>query len=212
MLNKVFIGQSVKISKQETEEYRAKIINLKRDTIRLRFFGAVEKVGFIQQGQILKLSLIKNGALYKLNVKVKNIDGLNNSCWVVKQGGFTRIQRRKHVRVPIQQEIEYKESKKSRYKKGIVLDISGGGMRIRIKELAGLELGSKIEVRSDFLPLAVNIIDVEIVRITANQDPEAEKRVYDVGVEFVDLPEVWKEEIIEWVFKEQRKLRKRGKI
>lgn len=113
-----------------------------------------------------------------------------------------KIQRRDYVRVNFIKAINYLSSKdieKEKYKKALLLDLSGGGMKIKVDEKLDKNdlIFSKI-IYDD------SIIDVngKVVRVEKTEDKE-----YICGINFSDIEERTREEIIRIVFKVMRKQR-----
>lgn len=113
-----------------------------------------------------------------------------------------RIQRRDYVRVNFIKAINYLSSKdieKEKYKKALLLDLSGGGMKIKVDEKLDKNdlIFSKI-IYDD------SIIDVngKVVRVEKTEDKE-----YICGINFSDIEERTREKIIRIVFKVMRKQR-----
>lgn len=106
-------------------------------------------------------------------------------------------------------QIESKlESLKMEYQKGIVLDISGGGMRFN----------SSVQQESDEV-LLLQPAFPETVRkripflfgriISCRRIPNKEPSLYDNRVEFIEITSAEQEQIITYIFKEERDKRKR---
>lgn len=117
-----------------------------------------------------------------------------------------KVQRRKFVRVPIVCDIEYfKEGSKATLKplKAIMIDLSGGGMRIKLSE--DVKLGNKIMTH---IPLGNEklILKGEVVRI---EKDEEDKRKNICGVSFLNLDERKREKLIRFIFQIMRKQMKR---
>jgi len=112
-----------------------------------------------------------------------------------------KVQRRKFVRVPIVCDIEYfKEGNKAsslKPLKAIMVDLSGGGMRIKIGE--EVKLGNIIMTH---IPLGNEklILKGEVVRI--EQDEDKKKSI--CGISFTDLDERKREKLIRFIFKIMR--------
>lgn len=120
---------------------------------------------------------------------------------------ITRIQRRNYVRVNILQVINYikeeeleKEIKEEeKYEHALLLDLSGGGMRIKIKE----ELSyNDIIVANLIHDNEKIIVRGKIVRIEKTEDKK-----YVCGIDFNDIDNVTREKIIRTVFRIMRKQR-----
>lgn len=120
---------------------------------------------------------------------------------------ITRIQRRNYVRVNILQVINYikeeeleKEIKEEeKYEHALLLDLSGGGMRIKIKE----ELSYNDIIVANLIHDNKKItVRGKIVRIEKTEDKK-----YVCGIDFDDMDNVTREKIIRTVFRIMRKQR-----
>ncbi|MDU5109261.1 MAG: PilZ domain-containing protein [Clostridium sp.] len=129
---------------------------------------------------------------------------------------ITKIQRRDYVRVDIVQIINYvnekeietelKENskkaeviKKEKYKNAMILDLSGGGMRVKIKD--PIKLNDTIVASLKYEDEEIEVKG-EVIRIT-----KAEDRSFVCGVTFVNISNSTREKIIRTVFKIMRKQR-----
>ena len=87
------------------------------------------------------------------------------------------------------------------------MDISGGGVRILLDR--NIEKGSLLECK-----LKINDEDLllkgEVVRSQLIQQYPITK--YEIGISFVDITEYQRDQIIGFIFEEQRKLRRKGFI
>lgn len=109
-----------------------------------------------------------------------------------------KIQRRNFVRANTLDNIKYREVSKEEWKTGVMLDLSGGGMRACLKEELREGDKIKIELGEDTEKLK---LDGEIIRI------EDAEKVY--GVEFKDVDERKRDKIVKKVFTIMLKERKR---
>ncbi|MCM0650433.1 PilZ domain-containing protein [Clostridium swellfunianum] len=117
-----------------------------------------------------------------------------------------KVQRRRFVRVPIVCSIEYlKIGKNDEVKalKATMVDLSGGGMRIKLRE--ELNLGDKIIAK---IPIDNEFLEVkgEIVRI----EPEEDSKRIICGVSFTELEERKREKVIRFIFQVMRDQMKKG--
>jgi c-di-GMP-binding flagellar brake protein YcgR len=127
-----------------------------------------------------------------------------------------KVQRRKFVRVPIVCYIVYSKIGKQeggrvvisthgspKELKGIMVDLSGGGTRIKLHEK--LEKGDVLLIN---MPLGKDNISVkgEIVRV----DFEELNKLYVSGISFIDLDERTRDKLIKYIFQEMRDQMKKG--
>ena len=110
-----------------------------------------------------------------------------------------RIQRRNYVRVPVLKTVNYKREEEESWYEATTLDISGGGMKIKAerKFKLGDELAVKIETSSRIVEAKVQIKRCE--KVNTNE--------YIYGLEFTDINENRRDNIIKDVFLVMRKQR-----
>ncbi|WP_235829598.1 flagellar brake protein [Clostridium nigeriense] len=126
---------------------------------------------------------------------------------LTKPYNIRKIQRRDYVRVNVVQVINYiKESDlqkdiktEDNYENALLLDLSGGGMRIKAKEK--LENNDVVIGNLKYENEKINVKG-KIIRIEKTED----KR-YIYGVSFIDMNNSTREKIIRTVFKIMRKQR-----
>lgn len=117
-----------------------------------------------------------------------------------------KVQRRMFVRVPIVCNIDYSklenQSNPKRFK-AIMVDLSGGGMRIKFSEEVTLK--SKILA---YLPVGKEqlILKGEVVRVEKDED----KKRNVCGINFIDLDERSREKLIKFIFQIMRDQMKKG--
>lgn len=88
----------------------------------------------------------------------------------------------------------------------IAKDISGGGMKILCKQ--NHNIGDKVECA-----FSLNNSEITLQGIVVRREEENKNGFrYSVGIQFIDIPLEKREEIIKYIFEEQRKLRKKGLI
>lgn len=162
----------------------------------------------LSKGAILEVMYYEEENLYKFNSavigrKFENVPILLLS--IPKE--IKKIQRRKYVRVPIISTVKYKNLKhnpkvnpstlgNSDYLKAILVDLSGGGMKLRISEEIKL---------SDFLlvSLTVNNEDILIVGQAKRVIKDDDGR-FDCGLSFELLDDTTREKIIKLIFQLMR--------
>lgn len=117
-----------------------------------------------------------------------------------------KVQRRKFVRVPIVCTVEYSklENKTQNVVRGIMVDLSGGGMRIKLSN-DQLSIGNLIKV---YIPVGDDNVEVkgEVVRVEKD-DPN---KMNICGINFLDLDDRNREKIIRFIFQVMRDQMKKG--
>ena len=167
----------------------------------------------LTKGTLIDVLYYEEDNLYKfqsviMGRKFENIPIL----LISKPREIKRIQRRKHVRVPIISTVKYKNLKneprtnpksiaKSEYLQAILIDISGGGMKIKISEEIKL---------SQFLLLCLTINNEDIIivgqamRIIKDDDGR-----FNCGLSFEFLDSATREKIIKLTFQLMREQMKK---
>lgn len=112
-----------------------------------------------------------------------------------------KIQRRNYVRVSLAEYAVYKSKKDDdkNWQQGLLLDLSGGGLRIKVKER--MMLNDKIIINIHCDQESYSVIG-KIVRCD-----KTELQEYICGIEFVELDERKRDRIIDKVFTIMRKQR-----
>lgn len=168
-------------------------------------------------GTEMTVCVYNKNDLYKFKADVLH-RGIKDNIALLKiavTGKIIKIQRRQFFRfdwsIPIQYRVigsmnpEYNED--SPYKKAITRDMSGGGVSIGLEEK--VELDKFVECQ---LPLPRRTINFfgKVVRSVRTENEEIYK--YEIGVLFRKIENRDREEVIKYIFQEQRKLRKKGLI
>lgn len=110
-----------------------------------------------------------------------------------------RIQRRDYVRVEVLRNIKYRRKKEESWREAIMLDISGGGMRIKVP--IELDIGDRLITKFES---SGKLFEIE-VEIKRNEKVNAGEYIY--GLEFIDINEKRRDNIIEDVFFVMRRQR-----
>lgn len=136
----------------------------------------------------------------------RKVDGIP-VILIFKPKNLELIQRRNHVRIPFLSEIQcikldksinieyknqYLDENGEVYVKGTVLDLSGGGMKLKLKE--ELKLRDKIEVKLTLDDEEFELIG-EIVRAELMED-----KTYLYGVNFIEIDKKTNEKLIRCIF------------
>lgn len=140
----------------------------------------------------------KVGMLYKLKSKVleRVIDGNLRLYKITWPYEIKKLQRRNYVRVNTTKGIKYKKKEDIIYSNGLVLDLSGGGMKIKLDKI--LSVGEEVELLIDLNGKFAKIKG-EVRRVDKDKDS------YIVGFEFTDIGEAVRDRIIQIVFSIMRR-------
>lgn len=110
-----------------------------------------------------------------------------------------KIQRRDFVRVNIIENAFYRKESEKKWQKATITDLSGGGLRINIKDK--INLGDKLFVNLFIDETKLTVLG-KVVRLEKNDERENV-----CGLEFIDLEEKLRDKIIGKVFIQMRKQR-----
>ncbi|MGH4140937.1 flagellar brake protein [Clostridium sp.] len=168
----------------------------------------------LSKGTVMDVIYYEEENLYKFKSSVIGRKFENIPILLIsKPKEIIKIQRRKYVRVPLLKAAKYKNLKnkpktnprtvdKSEYFRAVLVDLSGGGMKVRVSEEIKL---------NDFilLDLVVNEEDVLIVGQAKRIQKDDEGRfVCGLSFEFLDSPT--RERIIKYTFQLMREQMKKN--
>ena len=209
---KLLPGVSVELSVLEGEytgNYRTRVEEVGE---RLLAVGALFDRGEVlplREGTKVKLTFWDEVAAYSFEAKIMQRIAVPVSLFVLElPDSISKVQRRSFVRVPAFYPIEFRTVTReglSDLNKGIMLDLSGGGMRFSTK--VHVENKSLLYVQ---LTLPIGEIQSP-VRVCRAEQLEDDKR-YNVSVQFHEISERERDRIIRCVFDIQREMRKKGLI
>jgi c-di-GMP-binding flagellar brake protein YcgR len=127
---------------------------------------------------------------------------------IERADSVTRIQRRDYFRLDVTALVDvYKMKDDKKYPKKIsearLLDISGDGIQMQLKK--NFKKGEEILISLKNILPPKEFIRAKIVRIQKENN-----ELNNYGVQFLEIEEEQREEIIQWIFTYQRKSRKKG--
>ena len=194
----------------DEKSYKALIIDIEDDNIKINIPVCNDEYLMLYKDDKIEInSYLDDGKCfnYYCNVISKGKD--NNVIYykLTLPYDVRRIQRRNFFRVNLLEEVTYKnitnktekEIEELPYKSGIMIDLSGGGLKVKTKEkLKG----------NDIIVMRINMTGIEvklkgqIVRIEASMDNN-----FLYGVKFLDITEMESDRIIRELFEIMRKQR-----
>ena len=167
----------------------------------------------LSKGDIIEVLYYEEENLYKFKSSVIGRKFENIPILLIsKPKEIKKIQRRKYVRVPLIRNVKYKNIKnqprinpstidESEYTKAILVDLSGGGMRIKVPE--EIKLNEFIMVS-----LTVNKENILIVGKAKRIQKDDEGRVV-CGLSFEFLDNSMREKVIKFTFQLMREQMKK---
>lgn len=110
-----------------------------------------------------------------------------------------KIQRRNYVRVPVVKNVEYRRNEEELWSKATILDLSGGGMKIKAAQ--EFKINEKLFIKIETIS--------EVFEITAEVKRSDKIKTYEYiyGLEFIDINENKRDKIVKEVFLIMRKQR-----
>jgi len=172
----------------------------------------------INKGWLMYVYFLIEDKLYRFKAKVKGRKLKSNVALLLieLQDEIVRIQRRQFFRFECNLPVKYRivdsmqdaEENKPPFVESITKDISGGGICIKVKD--EVPTGSLIECELDLS----GIHRIKFYGTVARVGMREGDFVYshEIGVLFKQIDKKDKEQIIKYIFAEQRKLRKKGLI
>jgi len=163
----------------------------------------------LREGTKVKLTFWDEVAAYSFVGKIMRRIAVPIPMFVFElPDSIDKVQRRTYVRVPALFPVSFRSVTKeglSDIQKGTMLDLSGGGMRFLTKE--------RVEEKSLlYVLLSLPIGDINTpVRVHRVEKIEDSKH-YRISVEFHDISERERDQIIRCVFDIQRAMRKKGLV
>ena len=209
---KLLIGLTVELVFEEGEYegiYRTRIEEVGERIIAV---GAPYNNGELvplREGTKVKLTFWDEAAVYSFEGKIMQKIAVPIPMFVIElPDTVAKVQRRNFVRVPALYPVSFRSVTKqglSDLQKGTMIDLSGGGMRFLTKE--------RVENKSLlYVLLTLPIGDLQTpVRVCRAEKLEDSKH-YTVSVEFHDISERERDQIIRCVFDIQRAMRKKGLV
>ncbi len=163
----------------------------------------------LREGTTVKLTFWDEAAAYSFEGKIMQRIAVPIPMFVLElPDSVDKVQRRNYVRVPAFYPVSFRAVTKeglSDLQKGTMVDLSGGGLRFLTKE--------RVE-NKDLLYVLIELPVGELktpVRVCRAEKIEDSKH-YTVSVEFHDIAERERDQIIRCVFDIQRAMRKKGLV
>ncbi|AST59011.1 type IV pilus assembly [Thermoanaerobacterium thermosaccharolyticum] len=199
-------GQKIEISiGKSNNKYTSKIDDISADGT-LLIEAPMHNGHFVpvRIGAKLNITFFNKNGIYTFDGIVINRFLGNISFIQLKRiTDIEKLQRRQFFRLEKIMEFKYKKFDDSEImEKGVIKDISGGGFRAKVKKK--LEVGTEIicflNLDDEFEEIAQKC---KVIRCNFFEDG------YEIAVQYADIEDRLREKIISFIFKEQRKLKRR---
>ncbi|MGL5820792.1 MAG: flagellar brake protein [Sarcina sp.] len=196
-MKKLEVNSRVEVEKDGIA-YKSKIQSLNSDSIYIDIPLYNKEFLLLHSGEVITVvSYGENGIVFEMECKVlgRAVDGKVRVYKLEKPTKIRKVQRRNFVRVTITNFIKCVSG--SELFDCILLDLSGGGMRVKTRK--------KLKLNDKFLAIishntTVAEVDCRVVRVEDKEDN------YEVlGIEFTDIRNREREAVIKIVFEIMRK-------
>lgn len=161
----------------------------------------------VKKNDIIYVSFTTNRAAYEFkSVILKTTRKPLPLILIKKPDKLKRIQRRNYFRMEACRIVDLYQEKKDgeiKKKKAELIDVSGGGVKIKIK--SKLKKNKEIKISFKRILKIDELIKGKIVRTK-----KVSHRYYQYGIKFIDINPVAREKIIQWTFDLQRQYMKKG--
>ena len=187
-------------------KYKSTVQDINHEEITINI--PITEMGYLPAsvGEVLNIiHFQEDGEIYQYSeaVKRRTNEGKLGYLTINFPNNIEKLQRRDNVRVNYNQIIKYSKGKDNQdikiFKKGFLIDISGGGMKIKVKE--HIRIGEEITAIISYGIQEMQITG-SVVRSESNIHGE---RIY--GIAFDEITSAKREDIIKIVFDIMRKQR-----
>jgi c-di-GMP-binding flagellar brake protein YcgR len=190
--------------------YISLIQDIKEDSLIISAPVENGKIIPLEIGTAYLLSIYSKGGLYKCRAVVSNRYKKNNLHFVDLEikSPMRKHQRRQFYRLECALTFHFSNEEIETYYKGIIIDISGGGLRFTSKEQ--IQVGSIINCTLDINSVETKKLELK-GKVILSQLVDYQVIKYETRIMFQDISNEDREAIIKFIFDEQRKRRKRRK-
>lgn len=203
---KLNINERVEVLSND-KEYKSLILDVNEEYIYINIPVFEEEYLIIDSDETIQMNVyLQCGRCYNFSAKVllRGRDGNISYYKLSKPFNIKRIQRREYFRVGVLKNAHYTnitncESDEIPYVEGVILDLSGSGVKLEINEKVKTKdiLLIKMRVKNSDI-----IVKGEVVRVEVNEDG---KKI--CGIKFIDITQSQTDKIIEELFVIMRKQR-----
>lgn len=150
----------------------------------------------LYRSEVVVAQRVKNDNLYLITLEIVS--------------SLQKYQRRQYYRMDCMLNFQYKDDIGNKWYEGVILDISGGGMRFTSKTV--LEKKKGLINRLKLNLLEKDEVELFLSGVIIESAPtELDHTIYENRVEFDQIDSYEREVIIKFIFEEERKRRRRKK-
>ncbi|MGM0370295.1 MAG: flagellar brake protein [Bacillota bacterium] len=200
-------GQVVKIkekNKDDSRKYKAKVVGINSDSLDLKLLELASNIDLLRVNQVYTIYFEDGNQLYQLDIKLKKINRGNQLLVADSVGELRTNERRRYMRVDVDEKIKYQLINDPDYYDALMVDISASGMKLGIENITNLKLETEIRIDcSSVDKFPVDELEARVLRIRVNQNRSQHNKKYHLGVEFISVEDKIREELIDWVYQKQ---------
>ncbi len=202
----------IEIPDDETNSFRSKVKAVCGDKLTVDSPVKGRSIIPLHPGMVVKITYTDNAAIYTFITEVISQNRKEPATLVLgKPLDVKRLRRRNFVRLDtkltvVLTKLDRRLVSRGETFSGTVVDISGGGLMFRSNTL--LECGETLEAEVYLDHERVIRAIGRVVRVMQNLPPAGEK--FSSGFEFTMIEETERDKIIQFIFNQQRELRRRG--
>lgn len=205
MKPKLFLNQNIDVSKEGSNEWYASSIQDIRDG---KLFIAIPARAtyklIIHNKEKVYVNFVQNNTFFRFTTTCLGLIEDNISLYCLDEPKeIKRIQRRRNVRAAATMDVYYSldaQAIKPVFQKTTALDISGGGLRISTSE--PVKVGTTMHLRFSLpgvkapaeFSTRCRVMRCEPVEVNGN------KRIYHLGLDFLDITRTEQDKIVQYVF------------
>ncbi len=188
-----------------TEAFASRIEDIKNDSLYLAYPLKNGYPVHVRNNELINLKIIYKNDVY--SAKVKALASLSSPILLLrttKPEHFVRIQLRNWVRHPCHTLVDFKiindsddKDKEIPLNQEYSIDISGGGMLLHTKQAMDVNTPLHVEFSLEDYPITAN---ARVVRCITADDK------FRTAIEFTEIKEREREEIIRYIFQKQREI------
>lgn len=169
------------------------------------------KITLLEIGAVYVLSIYTKNGVYKCKSSVKSRYKKKDLNFIILElkSELTKSQRREYYRLECVIPIFYNDNSDDIWNKGLLIDISGGGLRfisnkkLNIREIIECKLDLDTDKKNEQIIIKGNVLFSNVV--------DYETMRYETRIKFCDISDVYREKIIKFIFEKERIRRKRKK-
>jgi c-di-GMP-binding flagellar brake protein YcgR len=205
-------GQVVKLkekNKDGSRKYKAKVVGINSDSLDLKLLELASNSDLLKVNQVYTIYFEGSNHLYQLDIKLQKINESNQVLVVDSVGELRTNERRRYMRVDVEEKIKYQLNNDPNYYDALMVDISASGMKLETANITNLNLETEIRIDCSSVDnFPVDELAARVLRIRVNQNRSQHNKKYYLGVEFTSVEDEIREKLIDWVYQKKDESRK----